>query len=119
MAQKYVAQNFNSQLYIAQGLSNSTHEKDEHSKGSLIHDNTTEIAIVGNLYASNVRRNPYFNGGSQGIVENNNIHNPDREAVHYNLSLREWDVHKWLNSRSLIYSFHLKAKYSHCPFPTF
>src|SRR5688500_1193676 len=41
---------------LAEGLSNSSHSKGEHSKGSLIHDNTSEILIVGNLYASNMER---------------------------------------------------------------
>ena len=75
-----------SNCLIAEGLSKSTHAKGEHSKGSLVHDNTTEIAIVGNLYASNMRRNPFFKGGSQGIVANNYISNPGSAIIHYNLS---------------------------------
>lgn len=91
-----------SSCIIAEGLSNSTHSKGEHSKGSLIHDNTTEIAIVGNLYASNVRRNPFFKGGSQGVVVNNYIFNPEREAVHYNLSPREWNGHEHVAGKMTI-----------------
>ena len=45
---------------IAEGLSNATHTKGEHSKGSLIHDNVTEGAILKNFYASNQVRNPLF-----------------------------------------------------------
>jgi len=52
-----------SNCIIAEGLSHSTHGKGEHSKGTLIHDNATEIAIIGNLYANNMQRNPYFKGG--------------------------------------------------------
>jgi hypothetical protein len=40
-----------SHCIIAEGLSNSTH-----SKGSLIHDNATEVLIIGNLFAHNVQR---------------------------------------------------------------
>jgi len=87
---------------IAEGLSNATHAKGEHSKGSLIHDNTTEIAIVGNLYASNVRRNPFFKGGAQGVVVNNLIYNPGRAAVHYNLSPREWTEHDWVSGKMAV-----------------
>ncbi|NQU52482.1 MAG: pectate lyase [Bacteroidetes bacterium] len=88
-----------SNCIIAEGLSNSTHAKGEHSKGSLIHDNTTEIAIVGNLYASNMRRNPFFKGGSQGMFVNNYVFNPGRAAVHYNLSPQEWEGHEWVTGK--------------------
>lgn len=91
-----------SNCIIAEGLSNSTHAKGEHSKGSLIHDNTTEIAIIGNLYASNMRRNPFFKGGSQGIVVNNYVFNQGSEAIHYNLSPREWEGHEHVSGKMTI-----------------
>ena len=50
------------------GLQYSTHAKGEHSKGSLIHDNATDILIVGNLYAHNDERNPLFKGGVHGVM---------------------------------------------------
>ena len=68
----------------------STHAKGEHSKGSLIHDNVTDILIVGNLYAHNIERNPLFKGGVRGMVINNLIYNPGQRAVHYNLIAEEW-----------------------------
>jgi pectate lyase len=76
---------------IAEGLANSTHAKLEHSKGSLIHDNVTNILIIGNLYAHNVERNPLFKGGVRGAVVNNLIYNPGLKALHYNLQAEEWD----------------------------
>lgn len=87
---------------IAEGLSQSSHAKGEHSKGSLIHDNTTEIAIISNLYASNVRRNPFFKGGAQGVVVNNYIYNPKFAAIHYNLSKAEWGDHEWIAGKMSI-----------------
>lgn len=84
---------------IAEGLNQSSHSKGPHSKGSLIHDNTTEIAIISNLYASNVRRNPFFKGGSQGVVVNNYIYNPGFAAFHYNLSKAEWKGHEWVTGK--------------------
>lgn len=78
---------------IAEGLSHSTHGKGEHSKGSLIHDNATRIALIGNLYASNVQRNPLFKGGVQGVIVNNLIYNPRSRAVHYRLVASEWGTH--------------------------
>jgi hypothetical protein len=78
---------------ISEGLSNSTHAKGEHSKGSLIHDNVNEIYIYGNLYSSNMERSPLFKGGVQGSIINNFIYNPGQRAVHYNLQGLEWSEH--------------------------
>lgn len=85
-----------SHCIIAEGLSQSSHQKGEHSKGGLIHDNVRRIAIIGNLYASNVERNPLFKGGVQGVVVNNLIDNPGRKAVHYNLWGSEWAGHPFV-----------------------
>lgn len=75
---------------IAESLALATHAKGEHSKGSLIHDNATNILIVGNLYAHNMERNPLFKGGVHGAVVNNLIYNPGWKALHYNLMANEW-----------------------------
>ena len=75
---------------IAEGLSLSTHAKGEHSKGSLIHDNVSDILIYGNLYAHNFERSPLFKGGVQGAIVNNFIYNPGQRAIHYNLQGLEW-----------------------------
>ena len=79
-----------SNCIIAEGLSNSTHAKGEHSKGSLIHDNATEILIIGNLFANNMNRNPYCKGGTQVAILNNFIFNPGQAAIHYKLVEKEW-----------------------------
>jgi pectate lyase len=75
---------------IAEGLADSVHVKGEHSKGSLIHDNASDILIVGNLYAHNKERNALFKGGARGAVVNNLIYDPGRRAIHYNLIAGEW-----------------------------
>ncbi len=75
---------------IAEGLSHSTHAKGEHSKGSLIHDNVSDILIYGNLYAHNFERSPLFKGGVRGAIVNNFIYNPGQRAIHYNLQGLEW-----------------------------
>ena len=80
---------------IAEGLARATHSKGEHSKGSLIHDNVTEILIVGNLYAHNMERSPLFKGGVRGAVINNLIYDPGPKAVHYNLIAEEWGAHPY------------------------
>jgi hypothetical protein len=75
---------------IAEGLRNSSHRKGEHSKGSLVHDNAEQILFYGNLFSSNVERNPLVKGGAKVAVINNLIHNPGRRAIHYNLIAHEW-----------------------------
>ncbi len=75
---------------IFEGLSHSVHDKGEHSKGSLIHDNTSGVLLLGNVYISNVERNALFKGGAQGAMVNNIIFNPGRRAAHYNLWAAEW-----------------------------
>jgi pectate lyase/lysophospholipase L1-like esterase len=77
---------------IYEGLSHSVHEKGEHSKGSLIHDNATGILIHRNVYISNRERNALFKGGAQGAMVNNLIFNPGRRAAHYNLLANEWEA---------------------------
>lgn len=79
---------------IAEGLAHSTHAKGEHSKGSLIHDNVSDILIVGNLYAHNYERSALFKGGARGLMVNNLIYNPGPRAVHYNLIQEEWGEHE-------------------------
>lgn len=85
-----------SHCIIAEGLDHSTHGKGAHSKGSVIHDNATDIAVIANLYASNGQRNPYFKGGARGVVVNNLIDNPGSAAIHYGLQLGEWGRHPWV-----------------------
>src|SRR6185295_6782229 len=78
---------------IAEGLANAGHSKGEHSKGSLIHDNVTDILIIDNLYAHNMERSPLFKGGARGVVANNLIYDPGTRAIHYNLIAEEWGDH--------------------------
>ena len=84
---------------IAEGLADSSHPKFEHSKGSLIHDNVTDILIYGNLYAHDVERSPLFKGGVRGTIVNNFIYNPGTRAVHYNLQPLEWGDVPYANGR--------------------
>jgi len=80
---------------IAEGLHDSTHAKGPHSKGSLIHDNASDVLIFANLYLSNDDRNPFFKGGARGAVVNNLIHNPGRRVMQYALNPGEWAGHAW------------------------
>ena len=80
---------------MAEGLARATHWKIEHSKGSLIHDNATDILIIDNLYAHNFERNPLFKGGVRGVLVNNLIYDPGQRALHYNLMAQEWGDHPY------------------------
>jgi hypothetical protein len=84
-----------SHCIVAEGLSRSTHAKGEHSKGSLIHDCCQEIAVIGNLYAHNVQRNPYFKAHCTGVIVNNVIYDPGSAAIQLNYSDKEWEGAKF------------------------
>ncbi len=75
---------------VAEGLRDSTHRKGEHSKGTLVHDNASQVLIFGNLYNANHERNPLVKGGAHVAVVNNLIHDFGAKAVHYNLVAHEW-----------------------------
>lgn len=81
----------------AEGLAFASHSKGEHSKGSLIHDNTTKISFYRNLWAHNVERNPLVKGGAQVLMVNNFIFDPGHKAVQYNLMALEWVGHDYPN----------------------
>jgi len=91
-----------SHCIIGEGLHDSTHSKGPHSKGSLIHDNTSDIAIVGNLYISNDDRNPLFKGGARGVVVNNLIQNPGRRVMQYALNEGEWKGKEWQQGQMVV-----------------
>jgi hypothetical protein len=79
-----------SNCIIAEGLNDSSHAKGKHSKGSLIHDFCREISIIGNLYAHNSRRNPYFKAHTTGAIINNLIYNPRSAAIQMDFPESEW-----------------------------
>ena len=87
---------------IAEGLSHSSHAKGEHSKGSLIHDNVTDVLIAGNLYAHNYERNQLFKGGAHALTVNNLIYDPGNRCMHYALNEEEWVGHPWTVGRLAI-----------------
>ena len=80
---------------VSEGLSNASHVKGEHSKGTLIHDNATQVLIVGNLCAHDYERNQLFKGGVHAVSANNLIYNPGNRCMHYALNASEWGDHPW------------------------
>jgi len=67
---------------IAEALHNASHQNGPHSKGTLVFGGTQQVAIVGNLYSSQVERNPVFQPGTSGVIVNNVISNPGERAIH-------------------------------------
>lgn len=75
---------------IAEALDASTHRKGPHSKGMLVGDNSSDILIYGNLFASNVARNPELKGGVRAAVVNNYVVNPGASGMLYHMPLKRW-----------------------------
>jgi hypothetical protein len=94
---------------VAEGLARASHMKGEHSKGSLIHDNVSDILIIGNLYAHNYERSPLLKGGVHATVLNNLIYDPGPRAVHYNLIPEEWSDHPYQNGQLTLIGNVLRA----------
>jgi hypothetical protein len=80
---------------VAECLSDSSHAKGEHSKGTLIHDNATQVLIVRSLYAHNLERNQLFKGGAHAVSVNNLIYDPGTRCMHYALNEEEWVGRRW------------------------
>ncbi|MEP4534988.1 MAG: hypothetical protein ABJ004_17975 [Cyclobacteriaceae bacterium] len=76
---------------IAEALSISSHSEGEHSKGTLVFDNSQEILISGNLYAHNKDRNPFFKANTTGLIVNNLIVNPGTAAMRGGYVDSEWE----------------------------
>ena len=76
---------------IAEALRNAGHPKGVHSMGLLIGTKVSGVEIAGNLFISNLRRNPVVGGGASAFVANNFIYNPGRNSVH---------VYKGANTRA-------------------
>ncbi|HEU4322620.1 MAG TPA: hypothetical protein VFS21_05675 [Roseiflexaceae bacterium] len=75
---------------IAEGLYDSIHSKGVHSMGTLIHDYVTDVAVIGNLYAHNYERNPWFKGFATGVIVNNVVYNPGKWPMRLGPVLSEW-----------------------------
>lgn len=69
---------------ISEGLNRSRHKKGAHSKGLLIGDHSRNVAVIGNLLAHNVSRNPALKGGVTAVVLNNLIYNGDWAMMRIN-----------------------------------
>ena len=99
---------------IAEPLCYSVHSKDgNHGMGTLVHDNCTNVTIIGNYYAHNYERNPWYKGGCTGIVLNNLIYNPGKWAMRMGYVPKEWndasDTNKTLNADPFSLQYNMKT----------
>ena len=83
-----------SNCIIAECLDYASHPVGREAFGTLIHDGCQEIAIIGNLYAHQERRNPLFQANTSGAIVNNVIYNPAQTAIE--LISYEWQT--WMGS---------------------
>lgn len=67
---------------VAEALADAGHAKGEHSMGMLVGADVQSVEVVGNLFASNMNRNPVLGPGTSAFVANNYIYNPGRAAMH-------------------------------------
>ena len=68
---------------IAEALRDAGHPKGEHSMGMLINDGPHGVAVTGNLFVSNMYRNPVLARGAAAFVGYNYIVNPGHGAIHF------------------------------------
>jgi hypothetical protein len=68
---------------VAEALNNAGHPKGHHSMGMLINKDNQGVAVTGNLFVSNVFRNPVIARGSSAFVGYNLIANPAENAIHF------------------------------------
>ncbi|HEY4077816.1 MAG TPA: hypothetical protein VGM26_12880 [Rhizomicrobium sp.] len=68
---------------VAEALNNAGHPKGRHSMGMLINKDNQSVAVTGNLFVSNVFRNPVIARGTSAYVGYNLIANPAENAIHF------------------------------------
>lgn len=68
---------------IAEALNHAGHPKGHHSMGLLVNKDNQGVAITGNLFVSNMFRNPVVARGSSAFVAYNEIVNPGHNAIHF------------------------------------
>lgn len=83
----------------SEGLADASHPKGEHSKGSILHDNGSDVLYYRNIWAHNLERSPLLKGGARAAMINNLIYDPGKRAVHYNLMALEWGNHAYQNGQ--------------------
>lgn len=71
------------QSIVAEALNRAGHSKGAHSMGLLVGPKIENVTIAGNLFASNMFRNPAMSKESGVAVVNNLIVNPGQNGIHF------------------------------------
>ncbi|MFC4989432.1 pectate lyase family protein [Saliphagus infecundisoli] len=66
-----------SNCIMAEGLADATHPKGTHSYGTLVGDGSTGVALLGNVWAHNIGRNPRLKAETESVVVNNVMYHYD------------------------------------------
>ncbi len=66
---------------VSEGLWNSLHPEQPHSKGILIGDHSRRVAVMGNVFAHNNDRNPVIGMDATAVVANNLVYDPGQFAI--------------------------------------
>ena len=66
---------------VSEGLWDSLHDEQPHSKGILIGDHSRRVAVLGNLFAHNEDRNPVIGMDASGLVAGNLVYDPGHFAI--------------------------------------
>ncbi len=66
---------------VSEGLWDSLHDEQPHSKGILIGDHSRRVAVLGNLFAHNADRNPVIGMDASGLVVGNLVYDPGHFAI--------------------------------------
>jgi hypothetical protein len=68
---------------VAEALSHAGHPKGRHSMGMLVNKDDQGVAIIGNLFAGNMFRNPVIARGASVFAGYNLIADPGENAIHF------------------------------------
>lgn len=68
---------------VAEALRNAGHPKGRHSMGMLVNKDDQGVAVIGNLFAANMFRNPVIARGASVFVGYNLIADPGENAIHF------------------------------------
>lgn len=88
-----------SNCIVSEGLHNSgKHPKGPHSKGMIIGVNTSNVAVLSNLFAHNDQRNPVIQAFTNTIIANNVVYNPGDYGITVSNSYEEPQFQGPMNS---------------------
>lgn len=77
---------------VAKGLREAGHPRGVHSMGMLIYADAEDIAVSGNIFANNDRRNPVITPGVHGVFANNLVYGFGRNPINVQRNTSRLDL---------------------------